>query len=163
MRQSTIRRLQEQLRLIAHYGGNMPMVTVDGIYDEQTENAVRAFQKLFGLPETGQTDFDTWETIHHVFVLVNERLAESAGITPFPEDRRTVKEGEESPFIGILKIMLNAVAERYGNLLHVPVSGIYDAETADAIRVLQRINELEPSGETDKRTWNALARLYNQE
>ena len=60
MRESTIRRLQERLRLIAGYGGNMPMLTVDGIYDERTENAVRAFQHLFGLPVTGQMDFDTW-------------------------------------------------------------------------------------------------------
>lgn len=163
MRESTIRRLQERLRLIASYGGNMPMLTVDGIYDERTENAVRAFQHLFGLPVTGQMDFDTWETLNDVYALVVERISPPIALRPFFDCDIQAKEGDESPLIALLEVMLNTVAEQFDNLLSVNTGGVYDAQMTAAVRAFQLTNLLEESGEVDKLTWNALARLYNQE
>ena len=156
MRESTIRRLQERLRLIAGYGGNMPMLTVDGIYDERTENAVRAFQHLFGLPVTGQMDFDTWETLNDVYALVVERTSPPIALRPFFDCDIQAKEGDESPLITLLEVMLNTVAEQFDNLLSVNTGGVYDAQMTAAVRVFQLTNLLEESGEVDKLTWNAL-------
>lgn len=163
MRESTIRRLQERLRLIANYGGNMPMLTVDGIYDERTENAVRSFQHLFGLPVTGQMDFDTWETLNDVYALVVERISPPVPLRPFYGCDVTAKEGDTSPLVALIEVMLNSVADRFNNLLHVTVNGVFDRQKTDAVRAFQLTNALEESGEIDLRTWNALARLYNQE
>jgi len=70
-----VRVIQEQLNAISNNYPAIPKIRVDGIYGEQTRNAVQTFQRIFGLPETGVVDFATWYRISHIYVAV-ERLAE---------------------------------------------------------------------------------------
>lgn len=63
-----VRQLQEQLNLIGVYYNSIPALSVDGIYGEQTAAAVKAFQKIFNLPQSGITDFPTWYTISEKYV-----------------------------------------------------------------------------------------------
>ena len=53
----------------------IPRVTPDGIYGSGTANAVREFQSIFGLPQTGVVDFATWYKISHIYVGIT-RIAE---------------------------------------------------------------------------------------
>lgn len=55
-----VRQLQEQLDAIAQIYTAIPRIQPDGIYGQQTAAAVREFQNIFGLPQTGVTDFATW-------------------------------------------------------------------------------------------------------
>ena len=55
-----VRQLQEQLNVIAGAYPAIPKVGEDGIYGERTSESVRKFQNVFGLPETGITDYPTW-------------------------------------------------------------------------------------------------------
>ena len=55
----------------------IPKISQDGIYGEKTANAVKIFQKIFGLPQTGVTDFPTWYKISEIYVGVS-RIAEMA-------------------------------------------------------------------------------------
>jgi len=48
---------------------------VDGVYGESTANAVRKFQNIFGLPQTGIVDYPTWYKISEIYVGVS-RIAE---------------------------------------------------------------------------------------
>lgn len=70
-----VRQLQEQLNVIADVYYPIPNVAVDGIYGQQTADAVRAFQKQFELPQTGITDFPTWYKVSAIYVAVS-RIAE---------------------------------------------------------------------------------------
>ena len=70
-----VRQIQEQLNVIAEAYPAIPKVGVDGIYGEQTKAAVRKFQNIFGLPETGITDYSTWYKIQEIYVAVS-RIAE---------------------------------------------------------------------------------------
>ena len=70
-----VRQIQEQLNVIAEAYPAIPKVGVDGIYGEQTKAAVRKFQNIFGLPETGITDYPTWYKIQEIYVAVS-RIAE---------------------------------------------------------------------------------------
>ena len=58
-----VRQLQEQLDAIAQVYTAIPRIQPDGIYGQQTAAAVREFQNIFGLPQTGVTDFATWYKI----------------------------------------------------------------------------------------------------
>ena len=44
-----VRQIQEQLNVIANSYPALPKITADGIYGEATQNAIREFQKVFGL------------------------------------------------------------------------------------------------------------------
>ncbi len=70
-----VRQLQEQLNLIGEYYNAIPVLTPDGIYGERTAEAVRVFQRLFDLPQTGIVDFPTWYKISDKYVRLS-RIAE---------------------------------------------------------------------------------------
>ena len=70
-----VRQMQEQLNAIAQSYPALPKIAVDGIYGEDTQNAVREFQKVFGLPVTGVVDYPTWYEIQEIYVGVT-RIAE---------------------------------------------------------------------------------------
>ncbi len=70
-----VRMVQEQLDRVAQVYSNIPRITPDGIYGEKTANAVRQFQKVFNLPQTGKIDFRTWYKISQIYVAVS-RIAE---------------------------------------------------------------------------------------
>ena len=70
-----VRQLQNQLNVIAEGYPLIPVIAADGIYGEATANAVRVFQRIFDLPETGITDFPTWYKISEIYVGVS-RIAE---------------------------------------------------------------------------------------
>ena len=63
-----VRQLQEQLDTIAGVYSAIPRILTDGIYGPATENAVKAFQSIFGLPQTGIVDFSTWYKISQIYV-----------------------------------------------------------------------------------------------
>jgi len=70
-----VRQLQRQLNRIAQDYPAIPTVSVDGIYGPRTAESVRIFQRVFGLPQTGVTDFATWYAISRIYVGV-ARLSE---------------------------------------------------------------------------------------
>lgn len=63
-----IRQLQEQLDTIGDVYTAIPNISVDGIYGPRTAEAVRQFQNVFGLPQTGVVDFRTWYKISQIYV-----------------------------------------------------------------------------------------------
>lgn len=63
-----VRTIQNQLNAISNSYPAIPKVAEDGVYGEQTANAVRTFQQIFGLPQTGVVDFKTWYEISRVYV-----------------------------------------------------------------------------------------------
>ena len=67
--------IQQQLNRIAQNYPAIPRVTADGIYGTNTANAVRTFQGVFNLPQTGIVDYPTWYKISEIYVGVS-RIAE---------------------------------------------------------------------------------------
>lgn len=70
-----VRQMQEQLDAIAQVYTAIPMEPVTGYYDEATKEAVRAFQRVFSLPQTGIVDYVTWYKIQEIYVGIT-RIAE---------------------------------------------------------------------------------------
>ena len=70
-----VRQIQQQLNRIAKDYPSLPTIAVDGVYGESTANAVRKFQNVFGLPQTGIVDYPTWYKISEIYVGVS-RIAE---------------------------------------------------------------------------------------
>lgn len=66
-----VRQVQDQLDTIAAVYSAIPRVTADGVFGPGTAASVRAFQSIFGLPETGIIDFATWYRISHLYVAVS--------------------------------------------------------------------------------------------
>ena len=66
-----VQQLQEQLAGIAAVYPAIGPVMPDGMYGPATASAIRTFQSIFGLPETGVVDFAAWYKISHIYVAVS--------------------------------------------------------------------------------------------
>ena len=72
---SKVRQIQEQLNAISNAYPALSKISVDGVFGENTQNAVKKFQQIFGLPATGIIDYSTWYEIQEIYVGVT-RIAE---------------------------------------------------------------------------------------
>ena len=70
-----VRQMQTQLNRIAQNYPAIPRIAVDGIYGPATAQAVRTFQRIFDLPQTGIVYYPTWYSISNIYVGVS-RIAE---------------------------------------------------------------------------------------
>ncbi len=67
-----VKTVQNQLNAIAKGYPAIPKVREDGIYGNSTAEAVKTFQGIFGLPQSGVVDFKTWYEISRVYVAVTK-------------------------------------------------------------------------------------------
>lgn len=77
-----VRRVQEYLNVVAAVYPAIPPITADGVFGAQTEAAVRAFQRQFGLPETGEVRASTYNALADVYTDITLGQTRSAGQTP---------------------------------------------------------------------------------
>ncbi len=70
-----VQQIQEQLNRIARNYPAIPTIVADGIYGSRTANAVRTFQRVFRLPQSGIVDYPTWYKLSQIYVAVS-RIAE---------------------------------------------------------------------------------------
>ncbi len=70
-----VRQMQQQLNRIARNYPAIPTIVADGIYGPKTADAVRIFQGIFNLSQTGVVDYPTWYSISNIYVGVS-RIAE---------------------------------------------------------------------------------------
>lgn len=70
-----VMQLQEQLNRIRENYNAIPYLNPDGIFGPRTAEAVREFQRIFNLPQTGVVDFSTWYRISDMYVRLT-RIAE---------------------------------------------------------------------------------------
>ena len=65
---SYVRTIQNQLNAISNSYPAIEKIPEDGILGERTEEAVKKFQEIFNLPQTGVVDFKTWYAISRIYV-----------------------------------------------------------------------------------------------
>lgn len=71
----SVRMIQDQLNHISDTYPAVPKVAVDGQFTQKTSDSVKAFQKIFDLPQTGVVDKTTWYKISQIYVAAT-RIAE---------------------------------------------------------------------------------------
>ena len=148
--------LQTYLYAISLFSDKIPQVIPDGVYDNETAIAVRAFQREYGLPETGNTDTATWNKIVNVY-----RAYQHSAPVPynvFPSAGYVCGAGDKGELVYIIQAMLDDIGSSYDNFPMPEVCGRYNDETAEAVRIFQKKVGLPQSGRVDSGTWNMLVR-----
>lgn len=158
---SDVREAQRFLRTISRYNSNIPMTSADGTYGEDTRSAVSAVQRESGLPETGELDTNTWDELYKLYKEAALFFAELESISPHAVGEAPLTVGSAGYPVYIIQVMLNTIAQFYDNLSGAAINGIYDNETAEEVRRIQSIAGLPETGELNRASWNALARIYN--
>lgn len=154
--------LQTMLRIIARQDPSCPTVIPDGIYGEQTARAVTVQQKRAGLPQTGITDYATWQAICAAYQKAAVELEPAAPLDIVMKPNQAILEGSDNLHVLLIQAMLHSLHLVYPNLEPCALTGTCDDQTVKAVRSLQCCCGMQPSGVLDKRLWQLLAGLYHQ-
>lgn len=154
--------LQTMLRVIALHDKTCPTVVPDGIYGAETARAVTVQQKRAGLPQTGITDFATWQAICAAYRIAAVEVEPAAPLDVVMNPNQVILEGSDNLHVLLIQAMLHILHEVYPNLQDCPLTGACDGDMACAIRSLQRCCGMQESGILDKRLWQHLTGLYFQ-
>lgn len=132
----------------------------DGIYGEETELAVRSFQRAQGLPETGVTDESTWAAIVGAYQQKEVLRAPAEALLIVLQPGQEIRKEEENLHVYLLQGMLYALGQLYLDFPLPALTGVLDAPTQEGLRRLQESAGLEQTGALDKNTWRHLALQY---
>ncbi len=154
--------LQTYLRQLAYHDNDIPKVVIDGIFEEQTREALRAFQRKYELTPNGIADKRTWDLLYKKYLeSVDENsIAESLLVFPIRPDGFFYKTGDSGYGVGIIQMLLDSL-DIYYDFGELAIDQKFGDQTERAVRIFQEKNGIEPSGNVDKKTWNLLAEQMN--
>ena len=161
--ENPILEIQRILRSIEFFENDVAKIRLTGTYNEETRERVKLFQEKYGLPATGIVDNATWQLLQTVDKAINEAQALARAVYILPRDPDyTISLGLVDDAVYVIQHMINIISQEYDEISPVKFSGIYDADTENAIKEFQRINLLEGNGIIDSTTFNRLADEYER-
>ena len=158
--------IQTELNRIADNYPAIPKISpANGFYRENTSEAVRVFQGIFGLPQTGVVNKATWYQIKYIYVAV-KNLAEltSEGLRPFEVQEdfpEQLRPGDYGIFVSYLQYYLNVIAYFNPEIPSGPANGVFSSETEQQVLAFERFYGLNPDGIVDFATWTSIQNIYN--
>lgn len=150
---AAIREVQRYLHAI-HYNLNsdIPRVSIDGIYGTETKNAVLAFQKIYGLPESGAVDYATFDGIYKLYLTASDEKEYVITEAGFP-----ISQGAQGNDVIIIHTLIDELRKTYTDVGRVdPKSNYYSKESERAVFDLQRLFRSEESGIVDFRIYERI-------
>ncbi len=164
---NNVKIIQTELNRIARNYPAIPQITQEnGVFGVDTEAAVRKFQEIFNLSQTGEVDKSTWYRIKQYYVgvkglsdLVSEGITISEAQVPFATQLR---EGSQGIGVRTIQYYLNILAYFNPALLPLPLDGVFGASTTAAVRQFQQYYGLPVTGVVNTATWNVINRIYSE-
>lgn len=154
-----VRSLQYMLRRLSLRYRFLPELQPDGRFGERTLEAVMLFQKYLHPPVTGVVDQSTWTAIRDKWLALERELARPRPLRGFPLGAR-VAVGESREFLYVIQAMFQALSRVLEGIEEERIDGIHSGNSVNNVRWLQGSAGLEPTGEIDRATWDALTQLY---
>ncbi|GHU55560.1 hypothetical protein AGMMS49975_17520 [Clostridia bacterium] len=154
-----VRQLQQYLNAISVYYPTIPKVTVDGIYGNATESAVKKYQQLSGLTADGIAGAATWNSVVSSYNNLSSRSGgdTSLGTTYFG----AIENGSDGDNVRQLQQYLNAISAYYPSIPKVSVDGIFGIGTENAVKRYQQLFGLSVDGVVGNNTWSSIVSTYN--
>ena len=160
-----VRTIKNELNRIRRNYPAIPSIdTNTSVFDGDTEEAVKAFQRIFNLTPDGVVGKATWYQIKRIYAAV-KRLSEptSEGLT-IPEIERVFRTnlriGDSGVEVEALQYYLAFLGYFYPQLPPIPINGFFDELTRDAVFAFQNEYGLPVTGEVDLNTYYNIARQY---
>ncbi len=157
-----IEELQRYLRIIQRARLGYTNVPIDGIFGSDTAEAVLQLQGEAGLPVNGVVDRDTWEAIVATAAAIELENSPPTAIAVYRRNQPPLTVGDAGDDVYILQSVLQRITRQYSDLPPIPApDGQYSDATAQLVKTIQNRSGLPETGDTDRHTWDAIARLYN--
>ena len=152
-------------RISRNYPAIPKISQLDGLFGPSTEDAVRAFQRIFNLNPDGIVGPSTWYQLQAIYVAVT-KLAElqSEGqryLTSSYELPRVLSLGSSGEYVSKLQYLLQILGDFIPEIPALTIDGQYGVTTRDAVLAYQRYAGLTPSGLVGEATWDSIINRVN--
>ncbi|MBE6013472.1 MAG: hypothetical protein E7234_13110 [Lachnospiraceae bacterium] len=155
--------LQFILNFIAQFYPIIPLVINNGVFTENTEQAVIAFQKLFFIePADGIVGPRTWNDLYYVYKVIEHIIANPIGAygPPYPEE--SLRVGSVGHEVMLVQSCLREISAVYPSIPEITADGIYGPATEAAVRAFQIQFNLFADGIVGRITWNKIFEICSQ-
>lgn len=157
-----VRVIQYYLNYISQYESTIPPLPQTGYYGSQTEEAVRAFQRTYGLTEDGIVGRETYNRMVDVYLgLIASQPSDLFTDDTPPYPGQLLVEGSEGEYVVLLQEYLNSIAEVYPSVPTVTVDGSFGPATERAVRAVQEVFSIPVSGAVGPVAWQLITEAYN--
>ena len=154
-----VRVIQYFLAVVGTFYETVPVIPINGDFDEVTDNAVRQFQNTKGLPQTGVVDETTWNDLYSAYRgIIDTITVPENRVAPYPGT--PLVNGSRGEYVIFLQQYLNRIAQTYPAIPTVTVDGVFGAQTEAAVAAFQRTFGLPPNGVVGPITWSYITDLY---
>ena len=162
-RGNDVRAIQYFLAFIGFFNDSLPEIKVDGIFGPATENAVKAFQRQYGLTVDGIVGRSTWYRILDVYnSTLNSLPDEYRSYSSLLYPGYTITTGASGNVVTQLQTFLRTIAQNNKAIPLITVDGIYGDKTKAAVTAVQKLSGIPQTGAVGPLTWNAIVNLYNE-
>lgn len=149
--------LQKQLNEISKkYKGINRIPKIDGIFGDNTERAVKDFQRIFGLRVDGIVGKRTWNKISLVYSLIKKIFNDVDDIENFEQGFRELKLGSSGDDVLNLQKSLNYIFSQFKFIPKVKEDGYYGEKTKNAVELFQKLFGLIVDGIVGKNTFDRI-------
>lgn len=153
--------LQTMLRELSYHFPEINPVIPNGIFGEETLEAVMRFQKNFHPPVTGIVDNGTWDAIVNMYHTSEFLYGPPPQLRVWPDLGMTVEPKKSAPQMYVLQGVYTALANMVENIEPTEFNGILEGATERNTRAIQRLGGLPETGAMDRATLEMLNRLYH--
>lgn len=158
--------MQEFLNAIAVNYPIIPVIfPVNGVFEENTEAAVRAFQRQFNLNVDGVVGKATWYKISYIYAAVR-KLAELGSIGRIEDlysgqyPGTPLRQGDRGVEVQLLQFYLSSISVFYPQIPNVTIDGIFGQNLLKAVLNFQQNFGLIDDGIVGRSTWEKIYAVY---
>lgn len=160
MLSNPVRNLQYMLWRLATRYPFLPKLAMDGLFGEETLEAVMLFQRELAPPVTGVVDQRTWDSIHSAWVDLERDVSPTRSLRIFPGEGFQVSPGMSGDYMILPQTMFQILRQKLSGIVDAAPDGYHGDASVENTRWLQGLAQLEQTGVMDRKTWDMLSRLY---
>lgn len=152
--------LQYYLAVIGAYYEAVTPVDITGYFGEMTENSVKSFQRVFGLPQTGEVDRETRNDLYRAYQGIVESVPPTyTDVALYPGT--VLREGVSGESVKIIQEYLTLINKTYPNIPAVSNTGYFGPLTRQSVTAFQNQFGINPTGIVGAVTWDKIAGVYS--
>lgn len=147
-KRAAIKEIQKFLNIISdRVNRDVPRIAIDGIYGIETHNAVKTFQEIYGINNSGKVDNDTFDLL---FLLYSEAVTDANRRDFILTDKKfPFMVGSQGNDVLIINLLINELSKSYFGIEGTNKSTYFSESTEEAVSVLQNAFLMGITGEVD--------------
>ncbi|NLT08266.1 MAG: spore cortex-lytic protein [Ruminococcus sp.] len=152
--------LQYYLAVIGAYYAAVEPVEITGYFGEKTEQSVKSFQRVFGLPQTGEVDRATRNDLYRAYQGIAESVPPKyTAVALYPGT--VLREGDSGESVKIIQEYLTYINRTYSNIPAVNNTGYFGPITKQSVTAFQKQFGINPTGIIGAVTWDKITEIYS--